>query len=128
MADYTRADFARSGQAYDVIFDVAGTSSFARCRAALRPGGTYLTTAPSPAIAVQVPWTARFGSKKARIAFSALRPAADKREDLACLRELAEASAIVPVIEDSYPLARIANAHRRVDAGHKQGNVVVTMP
>jgi NADPH:quinone reductase-like Zn-dependent oxidoreductase len=127
VVDYARADFARAGHAYDVIFDVAGTSSFARCRAALRPGGTYLTTAPSLALAVQVPWTSRFGGKTARIALTGLRPAADKRRDLACLRELAEASAIVPVIEDSYPLARIADAHRRVDAGHKQGYVVVTM-
>lgn len=46
VIDYTEADFTRAGQAYDVIFDVAGTSSFTRCRAALSPAGIYLTTAP----------------------------------------------------------------------------------
>ena len=82
VIDYTRTDFTRAGRRYDVIFDVAGTSSFVRCRRALNPGGVYLTTAPSPAILVQMPWTARFGSRKAVVAFTGLRAAAEKREDL----------------------------------------------
>lgn len=127
VVDYTRDDFSRAGPAYDVIFDVAGTSSFGRCRAALAPGGVYLTTAPSPAIAVQMPWTARFGGKRAIVAFTGLRPAADKRRDLLVIAGLARESALTAVIDSSYPLDRIADAHRRVAAGHKQGNVVVTM-
>ena len=43
VIDYTRTDFTRAGRRYDVIFDVAGTSSFGRCRRALNPGGVYLT-------------------------------------------------------------------------------------
>jgi len=127
VVDYTQADFTRAGRAYDVIFDVAGTSSFGRCRPALNSGGSYLTTAPSPAILMQMPWTARFGSRKAVVAFTGLRPAGDKRRDLGYIRELAEANALAPVIEACYPLERIADAYRRVDAGHKQGNVVVVM-
>jgi NADPH:quinone reductase-like Zn-dependent oxidoreductase len=61
------------GQAYDVIFDVAGKSSFSRCRPALNRAGVYLTTAPSPAILPQSPWTARFASRKAAVAFTDLR-------------------------------------------------------
>jgi len=61
VVDYTRADFTRAGRRYDVVFDVAGTSSFGRCRRVLNPGGVYLTTAPSPAIFVQMAVTARFG-------------------------------------------------------------------
>jgi NADPH:quinone reductase-like Zn-dependent oxidoreductase len=127
VIDYTQADFTRTGQAYDVIFDVAGTTSFARCRAALNPAGVYLTTAPSPAILVQMPWTSRFGSRKAVVAFTGLRAADDKRRDLLYLAELAEAGTLVPVVDACYPLSRIADAYRHVDAGHKQGNVVVTM-
>jgi len=127
VVDYTRTDFSRAGRRYDVIFDVAGTSSFGRCRRALNPGGVYLTTAPSPAIFVQMPWTARFGSRKAVVAFTGLRPASEKHEDLLVIRELAEASALVPVVGACYPLARIADAYRRVDAGHKKGTIVVTM-
>jgi NADPH:quinone reductase-like Zn-dependent oxidoreductase len=127
VIDYTRTDFTRAGRRYDVIFDVAGTSSFLRCRRVLNPGGVYLTTAPSPAILAQMPWTARFGSRRAVIAFTGLRPASEKREDLLVIRELAEASALVPVVGACYPLDRIADAYRHVDAGHKKGTIVVTM-
>jgi NADPH:quinone reductase-like Zn-dependent oxidoreductase len=127
VIDYTRADFTRAERRYDVIFDVAGTSSFGRSRRALNPGGVYLTTAPSPAIFLQIPGTARFGSRRAVVAFTGLRPASEKREDLLVIKELAEASALVPVVGASYPLARIADAYRHVDAGHKKGTIVVTM-
>jgi NADPH:quinone reductase-like Zn-dependent oxidoreductase len=127
VIDYTRTDFTRAGRSYDVIFDVAGKSSFLRCRRVLRPGGVYLTTAPSPAIMVQMPWTARFGSRRAVVAFTGLRSAALKRQDLLVLKELAEKSSLTAVIGARYPLERIAEAHARVDAGHKKGNIVVTM-
>jgi len=128
VIDYTRTDFTRAGQSYDLIFDVAGTSSFGRCRRVLSRGGVYLTTAPSPAIFAAMSWTARFGSRRAVVAFTGLRPAAEKREDLLVISELAEASALVPVVGACYPLARIADAHRHVDGGHKKGSIVVTMP
>jgi NADPH:quinone reductase-like Zn-dependent oxidoreductase len=127
VVDYTGTDFTRTGQAYDVIFDVAGKASFSRCRPALSRPGTYLTTAPSPAIFLQMPWTARFGDRKAVVAFTGLRAASEKRKDLLYLRDLAEASALVPVVGACYPLPRIADAYRHIEAGHKRGNVVVTM-
>ena len=127
VIDYTQADFTRGGQTYDVIFDVAGKSSFARCRASLNPGGIYLTTAASLTILLQMLWTSRFGARRAAVAFTGMRAAAEKRKDLLYIRELAEASALVPVVDADYPLPRIADAYRHVDAGHKKGNVVVTM-
>jgi len=127
VIDYTRTDFTRAGKRYDVIFDVAGKSSFLRCRGVLRAGGVYLTTAPSPAIMVQMPWTARFGRTRAVVAFAGLRAAASKREDLLVLRDLVSKSALTAVIGARYSLERIAEAHARVDAGHKKGNIVVTM-
>jgi NADPH:quinone reductase-like Zn-dependent oxidoreductase len=127
VIDYTRTDFTRAGRRYDVIFDVAGKSSFLRCRGVLRSGGVYLTTAPSPAIMVQMPWTARFGRTRAVVAFAGLRPAALKRSDLLVLRDLVEKSELSAVIGARFPLERIAEAHARIDAGHKKGNIVVTM-
>jgi NADPH:quinone reductase-like Zn-dependent oxidoreductase len=127
VIDYTRADFTRAGRTYDVIFDVAGTTSFSRCRPALSRAGVYLTTAPSPAIFLQMPWTSRFGARRAVVAFTGLRAASEKRQDLLYLRGLADASALAPVVGACYPLPRIADAYRHVDAGHKRGNVVVTM-
>jgi NADPH:quinone reductase-like Zn-dependent oxidoreductase len=127
VIDYTETDFTRTGQTYDVIFDVAGKSSFSHCRASLSRAGVYLTTAPSPAILVQMPWTSSLSAKKAVVAFTGMRAPGEKRKDLLYIKELTEASALAPVISASYPLRRIADAHRHVDAGHKTGNVVVTM-
>ncbi len=127
VIDYHQTDFTRTGQTYDVIFDVAGKSSFSRCRGALNRPGVYLTTAPSPAILLQMPWTSRFGARKAVVAFTGLRTPGEKRKDLLSIKDLAEASTLVPVIDARYPLPRITDAYRYVDAGHKKGNVVVTL-
>jgi NADPH:quinone reductase-like Zn-dependent oxidoreductase len=127
VLDYTATDFARTATSYDVVFDVAGKSSFARSRRVLRRGGIYLTTAPSPAILLQMAWTARFGPHRAMVAFTGLRDAAAKRADLAHLAGLAEAGALAPVVDACYPLPDIADAYRHVDRGHKHGNVIVTM-
>jgi NADPH:quinone reductase-like Zn-dependent oxidoreductase len=127
VIDYTTTDFAKAGQTFDVIFDVAGKSSFGHCRKALNPGGIYLTTAPSPALFAQMAWTAKFGRRKAAIAFTGLRPAAEKLKDLDRTSELVEAGALTAVIDECFPLDRIGDAHRRVEAGRKAGNIVVLM-
>jgi NADPH:quinone reductase-like Zn-dependent oxidoreductase len=127
VVDYTEADFTRGERTYDVIFDVAGKGSFSRCRRALKSAGIYLTTAPSLAILLQMPWTSRFSARKAVVAFTGLRAAGEKRKDLLYVKELAEASALVPVIDACYPLRQIADAHRHVDEGRKKGNILVTM-
>jgi hypothetical protein len=74
-----------------------------------------------------MPWTARCVAKKAVVAVTGLRAPSEKRRDLLYISGLTEASALVPVIDSCYSLPRIADAYRRVDAGHKKGNVVITM-
>ena len=125
--DYTVEDFTRGGQSYDVIFDAAGKSSFARCRPVLNRGGIYLTTVPSLAILVQMLWTSRIGDKRAAISFTGLRPASEKLKDLLFIRDLVAAGELVAVVDSTYPLGQIGEAYRRVDPGHKRGNVVITM-
>jgi NADPH:quinone reductase-like Zn-dependent oxidoreductase len=127
VIDYTKTDFTKAGQTFDVIFDVAGKSSFGRCRKALNSGGIYLTTAPSPAIFAQAAWTSKFGRRKAAVAFTGLRPAAEKRSDLHHTSELIEAGALTAVVQECFPLDRIGDAHRRVEAGGKVGNIIVLM-
>lgn len=127
VVDYTKTDFTKAGQTFDVIFDVAGKSSFGRCRKALNPGGIYLTTAPSPALFAQAAWTSKFGRRRAAIAFTGLRPAAEKLKDLQHTSELVKAGALTAVIEECVPLDRIGDAHRRVEAGRKAGNIIVLM-
>jgi NADPH:quinone reductase-like Zn-dependent oxidoreductase len=126
VIDYTKQDFTRTGHTYDVIFDAVGTRSFSRCRAVLNRGGVYLTAASSARILLQMAWTKAFGNRKAVVAFTGLRPARDKLADLHYVTELVEAAKMVPVVDATYPLQQIADAHRYVDAGHKRGNVIVT--
>jgi NADPH:quinone reductase-like Zn-dependent oxidoreductase len=128
VIDYTKEDFTKSGQTYDIIFDILGKSSFSRCKSSLTQKGRYLSAAPPTlAMILQVLWTSKIGSKKAVIAFTGLRPASEKTEDLVFLKELMEAGKIKPVIDRRYPLEQTAEAHRYVEKGHKKGNVVITL-
>ncbi|MEV0381690.1 NAD(P)-dependent alcohol dehydrogenase [Nonomuraea sp. NPDC050643] len=126
VIDYTEQDFTRAGRTYDVVFDAAGKSSFPRSKRVLNSGGVYLSTAPSPGILLRSLWTRKFGDKRAVIAFTGLRPATDKAEDLRRLTELTEAGRMRPVIDRRYPLEDAAEAHRRVDSGDRQGSVLIT--
>jgi len=127
VIDYTRQDFTQTGQTYDIIFDAVGKSSFSRCKGSLEPDGVYLATVPSMALYAHVLWTARIGNKKAKVAATGLRPASEKAKDLRYLGELAEAGTLKPTVDRSYPMAQIAEAHRRVETGHKTGSVVITL-
>ncbi len=127
VIDYKKDDYSRSGETYDVVFDTVGKSSFGQARRVLKPGGLYLTTIISPALLLQMLWTSKFGSKKAKIVFAGLRPASEKNGYLALLLELVETGRFKPVIDRHYPLERIAEAHRYVETGRKKGNVVITV-
>jgi NADPH:quinone reductase-like Zn-dependent oxidoreductase len=127
VIDYTEEDFTKSGQTYDIIFDVAGKSSFSRCKSSLKRGGVYLITVPTLAIFPQMLWTRLFGGKKAVFAATGLRPASARAKDLLVLKEIIEAGKMKAVIDRCYPLEHIAEAHRYVEKGHKKGNVVITV-
>ena len=106
VVDYTVEDFADRKERYDLIFDAIGRSKSAaalrRCRQVLAPGGACVSVDD--------------GRPKLR------------REDLVSLGELATKGEIKPVIDRTYALDDIVDAHRYVDNGHKRGNVVVTVP
>jgi NADPH:quinone reductase-like Zn-dependent oxidoreductase len=128
VIDYTHEDFTENGKSYDIIFDTVGKLSFSKCRGSLTDEGVYLATVPTPGIMLQALWPAKRGGKKVKFAATGLRPASAKSKDLAFLTELIEAGKIKPVIDRCYPLEQTAEAHRYVEAGHKKGNVVITVP
>ncbi len=127
VIDYTKDDFTKNGQTYDIIFDVVAKSSFSYCKSSLNQSGVYLSTFPSLAIIFQMLWTSKIGSKKAIFAATGLRPSSEKTKDLIFLKELIEAGKIKLVIDRPYLLEQVAEAHRYVEKGHKKGNVVITV-
>jgi NADPH:quinone reductase-like Zn-dependent oxidoreductase len=127
VIDYTQEDFTKTGQTWDVIFDAENKSSFSRCKGSLTQKGVYLKTFPGLTILLQMLWTSKIGSKKAKISATGLRPVPERLIFLNELIEPIEAGKLKPVIDRCYPLEQTAEAHRYVDKGHKKGNVVITM-
>jgi len=124
VIDYTQEDFTKTGETYDIIFDTVGKTSFPRCKGTLKKNGIYLETFPELGIFLQMLWTSMVGSKKAIFTASSFK---FSTEDLSFLKELIEAEKIKSVIDRTYPLEQIAEAHRYVEKGHKKGNVVITV-
>jgi NADPH:quinone reductase-like Zn-dependent oxidoreductase len=123
VIDYTKEDFTKNGEAYDIIFDTVGKSSFAGSVRSLKKKGFYLRAVHmtlSPVI--RGLWISMTSSKKVIGGV-----AADRIEDLIFFKELIEAGKLRSVIDRSYPLGQMAEAHRYVDKGHKKGNVVITV-
>ncbi len=100
VIDYTKVDFTKSGQTYDVVFDAANKSSSSRSKSLLTQNGRYLRS---------------------------MALGAEKAKGLVFLKELIEAGEIKSVIDKSYPLEQIVEAHSYVEKGHKKGNVVITV-
>lgn len=122
VIDYTKEDFTKSGETYDVIFDTVGKTSFSRSKRSLKKEGIYLLAIPGPSQMVRGRWTSMTSSKK--VILGAAYP---KTEDLLFLKELIEAGKIKSVIDRRYSLEQIAEAHSYVEKGHKKGNVVITV-
>ena len=122
VIDYTKEDFTQNGETYDLIFDILGRSSFARCKGSLKANGVYLLASFKMKAVMQMRWTKVAGDKKVVCAFSNEKPA-----DLVFLKELVEAEQYTSLVDRTFPLAAAAEAHRYVEAGHKQGSVVITM-
>jgi NADPH:quinone reductase-like Zn-dependent oxidoreductase len=122
VIDYTREDFTRNGETYDVIFDAVGKQSFGRCKGSLKPGGRYLATDGLGNLLLGL-WTPRFGDKK--VIFQI--PPRYTKEDVLFLKELIEAGKFRAVIDRRYRLEDVVEAARYVETEQKTGNVVLTV-
>ena len=129
VIDYTREDFTRSGQRYDLMLDTIGNRSLFACRRVLTPRGTYVATGGGKgcwlgpaAHLLRTLLLSPFVSQK-------MLPLAAQRnqEDLHLLRKWLAAGTIRPVIDRSYPLRDVPEALRYLEAGHAQGKVVITI-
>jgi NADPH:quinone reductase-like Zn-dependent oxidoreductase len=101
VIDYTKEDFLSGEERYDIIFDTVAKLPKSKASKALSPNGTFVTMA-------------KLDSK-------------ESIENLVFIKERIEAGEIKAVIDRCYPLEQMVEAHRYVDAGHKKGNVVITV-
>lgn len=118
---YTQEDFTQIGERYDLIFDAAAKRSFTACRAALPPGGVYITTAFSPLLALRALWQSRLSGKKS----VPLPPKPPGRGDLLFLRQLLDSGKVVPMLDRTYPLAEAPAALHYLAQGHARGKIVI---
>jgi len=125
VIDYSQEDFTQSGETYDIILDtVVGKTSFSGCRNSLKQKGLYLAVAGGLKEMIQMLWTSVIGSKKVIFGGGV---ACERKENLVFIKELVETEKLKPVIDRTYTLEQIVEAHRYVDKGHKKGNVVITV-
>ena len=121
VIDYTKEDYAKNGEAYDLIIDVVGRRGVPRRLKLLKPDGYYFLAYAGPSHILISLWTSLTSNKKFKIEASS-----QKKEDLIFLKELIEAEKLKSMIDRSYPLEQVPEAHRYVESECKKGNVVIT--
>ena len=133
VIDYTKADFTKSDQRYDVIYDLVNNRSFAERRRVLKPGGicilagvggsgmrkeTFFNLAGS--------LTAALRSKFSKEKFVMFGVDINKK-DLGVLRDLTESGKIAPALTKTYPLTKTAAAYNYLETGHASGKIAITI-
>jgi NADPH:quinone reductase-like Zn-dependent oxidoreductase len=122
VVDYTRQDFTRAGQRYDLLVDAAGSRTLSECRRVLTPKGILVGVAGGPShLFKMVVFSFGVSQKMAPLVGS------QRRADLAVLRELVEDRKVTPVIDKTYPLDEVPEAIRYLEHGHARGKVVITV-
>ncbi len=127
VIDYTKEDFTKSGETYDIIFDLVGKTSFSQCKKLLKENGKFLEAGITLGVLPSVLWTSLFSKKKTMIMATGLRPPVERIKDLIFVTELIETGKIIPIIDKIFPLEKIVEAHSYVDTGHKKGNVIISI-
>ncbi len=122
VIDYTQEDFTRQGKTYDAIIDVVGKSSFSGSLRSLKKNGCYVLGNPGFSTMIKRRWTLMTTDKNI-----ISEEASHSAEEYSMLKQLVEAGKIKAVIDRSFPLEQIADAHRYVETGQKKGHVVITV-
>jgi NADPH:quinone reductase-like Zn-dependent oxidoreductase len=123
---YTKEDFTRSGQHYDLIMAANAYHSIFDYRRALGQNGIYVIAGGGITQILQflllAPILSLIGSKKMRFFIANIN-----KKDMVLLKDLLEAGEIIPVIDRRYPLSGVADALHYLEEGHAQGKVVITV-
>jgi len=128
VVDYTKEDFSKAGQVYDIVFDTVGKSGFSRSLKSLKRGGCYVRVGGSGGLAeilgvyLRGMWVSITGAGRVLSGVAGGTTAAQ-----VFLKGLIQAGKLRTVIDRRYSLDQIAEAHRYAEAGHKKGHVVVLL-
>ena len=122
VIDYTKEDFTQNDETYDLIFDTVNTISVSRSLRSLNKNGTMILSAAGLPEMIQGLWISKTSNRKVLTGVIS-----HKAEDIIFLKELIEAGKFKPVIDRTYPLAQMAEAHAYVEKGHKKGNITINI-
>jgi len=125
VIDHTSETALAPGAGYDVVFDTLGVSSFGAARPALAAQGRYICPVLGLRLLGDMALTALLGGKRAQFTAAGLAPAPQLRSALGRILQEIAADRLHPVMDRSYPLSDLVEAHRYVETGRKRGNVVV---
>jgi len=130
VIDYTKEDFTRTAQRYDLILDMVGNRSLSQLRQALTPRGTLVLVGGEGGDR----WIGALSRSMRALVVSPfvsqrLRPVlgAANTQDLQFLKELIEAGKVTPVIDRAYPLSETRDAMRHLEEGHARGKIVINV-
>jgi NADPH:quinone reductase-like Zn-dependent oxidoreductase len=127
VIDYTKDDFTKKEDEYDIIFDTVGKSSFVQCKKSLTQNGVYLSAVMTFPLIIQMIWTSFFEGKKAKSSATGLLPVKQRLNYLLELKDLLKNGEIKTVIDHRYHLSQMADAHEYVEKGRKKGSVIITI-
>jgi NADPH:quinone reductase-like Zn-dependent oxidoreductase len=127
VIDYTKEDFTRNRQHYDLIFAVNGYRPLSAYKSVLSPKGVYICAGGTMTQLFQAMLLGPLLSRNAGKKMGSMGIAKINQKDLVYLGELLAAGKIVPIIDQCYPLSEIAEAFRYIENTHAQGKIVITM-
>ena len=127
VIDYTNEDFTKNGKQYDIIFDTVGKITFSSCKNSLTENGIYLSSVISMLLLLQMMKTSLFGKKKVKSSSTGMLSAKVRLDYFLELKEMLKTEKIKTVIDNSYPLSQMGDAHRYVEKGHKKGNIIINI-
>lgn len=125
VVDYNAEDPLKRGATYDVVFDTLGVASFGAAKPALAENGRYVCPVLGLALLRDMILTGVIGGRKARFAAAGMLKPEMHREELSEVLALMAENKFSPVMDRTYPLSDLVEAHAYVETGRKRGNVVV---
>jgi NADPH:quinone reductase-like Zn-dependent oxidoreductase len=127
VIDNTEEDFIKNGLTYDVILDVSGKPSSLPFKNSLNKRGFYITTYPTISILFQNFWTSMYNGKKVVFSATAFKPVSERLAFLKEIVKLFKEGKLKTIIDQSFPLEQMVEAHRYIERGLEKGNVIINV-